>query len=86
MGRLQTYLERYMKMSISCLNITLDIYDQNAYKIWSNYFQNNEIDIFRELKTELSEIDKLYLSGNTYLEVITDCAKKYSITNGNYFR
>lgn len=63
-------------MSISCLNITLDIYDQNAYKIWSNYFQNNEIDIFRELKTELSEIDKLYLSGNTYLEVITDCAKK----------
>lgn len=73
-GRLQTYIKRYMDMCVEGLNIRLGRYDANSYEKWSTYFKENRVDIFKKLNRELDEDRATYVEGDTYLEVIKDCA------------
>lgn len=75
-GRLQTYIKTYMDMCVEVVDIRLGKYSVNSYEAWKKYFENNRVDIFYCLGRELEDKTyRLYLEGNTYLEVMEACAK-----------
>ena len=80
-GRLQTYLKRYLDMSVEAFEIKTDKYSNDTVKVWQSYFKNNRINIIKVLEREtkykvtnvIGDLDSD--NASTYIEVMNVCAR-----------